>query len=183
MSHASGHVGHAVTVTGHGKGLVSRVLTRDELRLSHQHEEPSNYISLTFNVLYVLWMWKWQISSFPQSEGCQDDFRIIALNSSKLCASRWAKLGTQLLSRETEKQKDTYRFAQSYEEVIVAKYIESEAILGSMLMSELKAFIPTWCQKLQWVKKPSQCFDVLKRLAYQKINKLDNNLKIIYVLE
>ena len=36
---------------------------------------------------------------------------------------------------------------------------------------------------LQWVKKLSQCFNVLKRLACQKLNKLDNNLKIIYIFE
>ena len=36
---------------------------------------------------------------------------------------------------------------------------------------------------IQWVKKPSQCFNVLERLACRKVNKLDNNLKIIYVIE
>ena len=36
---------------------------------------------------------------------------------------------------------------------------------------------------VQWVKKPSQCFDVLERLTCLKMNKLDNNLKIIYVIE
>jgi len=36
---------------------------------------------------------------------------------------------------------------------------------------------------LQWVKKPSQCFDVLERLACRKLNKLNNNLKLIYVIE
>ncbi|KAN0107266.1 hypothetical protein V8E52_010318 [Russula decolorans] len=118
----------------------------------NKHEEPSNYISLTFNVLYVLWIWKRKrrISSIPhwQSEGCQDDFRIIVLNSSKLRASRplEAKLGTQLLSRE--KHKDAYRFAQFHHEVIVAKYIQPEVTLGSMSMSRLEDFIPSWCQKL-----------------------------------
>lgn len=110
--------------------------------------EPSNYISLTFNILYVLWMWKLRISSIPRSEGRQDDFRIIVLNSSKLRASGPAKLGTQLLSRETEKHKDARRFAQSHDEVIVAKYIQPEVILGSMPMSRLEDFIPSWCRKL-----------------------------------
>ena len=115
--------------------------------LNH-HKGPSNYISLTFNVLYVLWMWKRRISSIPQSEGRQDDFRIIVLDSSKLRASRPAKLGTQLLSRETEKHQNAHRFAQSHEEVIVTKYIQPEVILGSMPMSKLEVFIPSRCRKL-----------------------------------
>jgi hypothetical protein len=114
----------------------------------NQLKEPSNYISLTFNVLHVLWMWKRRFSSLPQCEGRQDDFRIIVLSSSKLRASGRAKLGTQLLSRETEKHKGAYKFAQAHEEVIVAKYIQSEAILGSMPLSRLEVFIPSRCRKL-----------------------------------
>jgi hypothetical protein len=114
----------------------------------NRDKEPSNYISLTFNILYVLWMWKLRISSIVQSEGRQDDFRIIVLNGSKLRASRPANLGTQLLSRETEKHKDAHRFAQSHDEVIVAKYIQPEVTLGSMPMSRLEVFIPSWCRKL-----------------------------------
>ena len=110
-------------------------------------KEPSNYISLTFDVLYVLWSWKWRIPS--QSKGCQDDdFRIIVLNSSKLRASGRAKLGTQMLSSETEKQKEARNFARAHEEVIVAKYIQSEVIIGSMPMSRLEAFIPSWFRGL-----------------------------------
>jgi hypothetical protein len=60
----------------------------------NEREEPSNYISLTFDVLYVLWMWKRRIHFIHRSKGRQDDFRIIVLNSSKLRASRPAKLGT-----------------------------------------------------------------------------------------
>ena len=116
----------------------------------NQHRESSNYISLTFNVLYVLWMWKRRISSFPQSEGRQDDFRIIVLNSSKLRASRRAKLGTQLLSSETHKE--AHRFAQQHEEVIVAKYIQSEAILGSMPLSRLEVFVPSRWKLLETSK-------------------------------
>jgi hypothetical protein len=121
----------------------------------NHHAGPSNYISLTSNVLYVLWMWKRRISSILQSEGCQDDFRIIVLNSSKLRANRPAKLGTQLLSRVTEKHKDAHRFAQSHDEVIVAKYIHPEVTLGSMSMSRLEVFIPSWCQKLGTTKGTS----------------------------
>jgi hypothetical protein len=35
---------------------------------------------------------------------------------------------------------------------------------------------------VQWVKKLSQCLDVLERLTWHKSNKLCNNLKIIYVI-
>jgi hypothetical protein len=114
----------------------------------NQHSQPSNYISLTFNVLYVLWMWKRRISSFLQYEGRRDDFRIIVLNSSKLRASRRANLGTQLLSSDTEKHKEARRFAQHHEEVIVAEYIPSKAILGSLPLSRLEAFVPSRCRKL-----------------------------------
>lgn len=111
----------------------------------NKDKEPSDYISLTFNVLYVSWMWKRRISSLLQSEGCQDDFIIIVLNGSKL---RRAKLGTQLLSRENDTQKEAHGFAEQHEEAIIAKYIQSEAILGSMSLSRLEAFVPSWCRKL-----------------------------------
>ena len=109
-------------------------------------KEKSNFISLTLNVLHALWLWKRRIPSLTQSEGREDDFRIIVLNSSKLRAQ--AKLGTELLSNEPEKHKEARRFALQHEEVIVAKHIKSEAILGSMPMSRLEAFIPSWCRKL-----------------------------------
>jgi hypothetical protein len=35
---------------------------------------------------------------------------------------------------------------------------------------------------LQWLKKLSQCLATLERLACHKSNKIDNNLKIIYVI-
>jgi hypothetical protein len=51
-----------------------------------KNKEPSNFISLTFNVLYVLWLWKRRISSLSrsQAEGRPglDDFRIIVLDCS-----------------------------------------------------------------------------------------------------
>ena len=111
-------------------------------------QEPSNYISLTFNVLYVLWLWKRRISSFTHH--WQDDFRIIVLNSSKLHASRplEVKLGTELLSRETKKPREAYGFAQAHDEVIVAQYIRPEVTLGSMSMSRLEGFIPSRFQTL-----------------------------------
>jgi hypothetical protein len=88
-------------------------------------------------------MWKRRISSYP---GRQDDFSIIVLNGSKLRASKRAKLGTELVSRE--KHKDAHKFAQQHDEVIVTKYIQSEAVLGSMPISKLEVFIPSWYQKL-----------------------------------
>jgi hypothetical protein len=36
--------------------------------------------------------------------------------------------------------------------------------------------------KVQWVKKLSQCLAVLERLTWHKLNKLWNNLKIIYII-
>jgi len=35
-------------------------------------------------------------------------------------------------------------YAKSHEDVIVAKYIQSEAIVGSMLISTLEVIIPSW---------------------------------------
>jgi hypothetical protein len=109
----------------------------------NDNEEPSAYISLTFNVLYVLWMWKRRISS-PKFKG-QNDFRIIVLNSSELRATSQAKMGTQLLTISKEHKK-ALSFARPHEEVIVAKCIQSEAILGSMPLSRLEDFIPSWCR-------------------------------------
>jgi hypothetical protein len=131
-------------------GKDSKAVQKHITSRRNQHFEPSNYISVTFNVLLVLWMWKMRVSSFPQSEGRQDDFRIIVLNSSKLHASGRAKLGTQLLSSETHKE--AHRFAQQHEEVIVAKYIQSEAILGSMPLSRLEVFVPSRWKLLETSK-------------------------------
>jgi hypothetical protein len=36
--------------------------------------------------------------------------------------------------------------------------------------------------KIQWLKKLFQCLATLERLACHKLNKIDNNLKIIYVI-
>ena len=35
---------------------------------------------------------------------------------------------------------------------------------------------------IQWVKKLSQCLAVLERVVCNKSNKLENNVKIIYVI-
>jgi hypothetical protein len=87
------------------------------------------------------------MSNRRQSERPQDDdFIIIVFKGSELRASGRAKLGTELL--QGKKDEHAFRFANIHEEVIVARYIPSEAILGSMSMSELEDFIPSWYKKL-----------------------------------
>jgi hypothetical protein len=107
----------------------------------NKSKEPSKFISLTSNVLYVFWAWKRRMSS-----GCPDGFIIIVLESSELRASGRAKPGTEWLLEE--KDKSAYKFAKLHEEVIVANYIQSEAILGSLPMSGLESSIPPWCRKI-----------------------------------
>lgn len=87
----------------------------------------------------------WRPSEGPQESG-QDDFIVIVFKGLELRYSGRAKLGTEWLQRK--KDEDAFRFARSQEEVIVAKYIDSEAILGSASMSKLEDFIPSWYKKL-----------------------------------
>jgi len=75
-------------------------------------------------------------------EGFRDVFDIVVLKSSELCVS--ARLGTEILSRG--KCRMAYDFADSAGEVIVAKYIHKEAILGITRISELLEFLPSWCR-------------------------------------
>jgi hypothetical protein len=113
----------------------------------NNNKKPSKFISLTSNVLYVFWEWKRRMStSLRQSKRSRDDFIIIVLKSSELHASGRAKSGTEWLLKE--ENRDAYRFAEHHEEVIVAKYIQSGAILGFMPISELEDSIPPWCRKL-----------------------------------
>ena len=117
------------------------------ITLWQNDEVSSNFISLTFDIMYVLWEWKRRMS-YPRQSG--DNFKIIVLKSSELRsgASGGTKLGTELLPKDKPEYENAYRFAQSHSEVIVAKYIRSTAILGSMLMSKLEDFIPPWFQKI-----------------------------------
>ena len=108
--------------------------------------DPSNFISLTFSVQYVFWEWKRRMSNCRPNESPQDDFVVIVFKGLELRASGRAKLGTEWLQKE--KHKEAYRFAERHEEVIVAQYIHSEAILGYMPMSRLEKFIPRWYQNL-----------------------------------
>jgi hypothetical protein len=102
-------------------------------------KEPSNFISLTFNVLFVWWEWK-RRRSHPTYRP-EDDFMIIVLNSSALRGR--AKLGIEMI----REHQDAYTFADFAEEVIVANSIQSSAIIGTMPMSQLDVFIPSWCQE------------------------------------
>ena len=107
-----------------------------------KESEPSEFISLTFNVFWVLWEWKRRMSHrSPHLLGSRDDFHLIVLKSSDL--HRPSKLVTEILNPEV--YKDAYRFARSAEEVIVPKFIRGKgAILGTTSMSQLQDFVPSW---------------------------------------
>lgn len=118
--------------------------TRDAIKKhitswNEKNNEPSSYISLTFNVSYLFWEWKRRMSR-PTPEKLQDDFIIIVLKGSELQASGKAKLGTEWLPGDLEEYNLGYRFAKSHEEVIVEDFIQSEAILGFMSTSKLVEF-------------------------------------------
>jgi hypothetical protein len=114
-----------------------------------KNKDQSNFISLTFNVQYVFWEWKRRMSYWSPSERPQDDFMVIVFKGSELRGR--AKLGTEWLQRK--KDEDAFKFARSQEEVIVARSIDSEAIMGFMSMSKLEDFIPPWYKKLLEHKK------------------------------
>jgi hypothetical protein len=122
---------------------VEKHITSWKNKTRNKNKKFSKFISLTSNVLYVFWEWKRRMSL-----AYQDDFIIIVLKSSELRDSGRVKLGTELLLREKHEHKDAFRFSEHDEEVIAAKYIQSEAILGFMPMSGLDDSIPSWCQKL-----------------------------------
>lgn len=110
--------------------------------------EPSDFISLTYNVWYVLWEWKrrrhqhqlWCQSNVP---GPEDDFQVIIFKSSELKGR--AKLGIEIVNK-TENP-GAYRFTRAHDEVIVAGFIQPPAIVGVMPLSQLQDFIPSWCQE------------------------------------
>jgi hypothetical protein len=103
-------------------------------------KEPSNFISLTFNVLYVLWEWKRR--RLQKKRRSEDDFIIIVLKSSALRGR--AKLAIEMIKDQASRN---LRLADFSEEVIVASSIQSSAILSTMPMSQLEDFVPSWCQK------------------------------------
>jgi len=104
---------------------------------------PSDFISVTYNVHYVLWEWKRRRSNQLRWRNVpQDDYIVIVLESSKLRGR--AKLGIEILG---EDQEPAYRFAQLAKEVIVADFIRSPIIVGTILMSQLEVFIPSWWRK------------------------------------
>jgi len=100
--------------------------------------EPSEFISLTFNIFWVLWEWKRR--TFYRPLHLPDEFFLIVLEGSELRGR--SKLVNEIVDREI--YKDAYNFANSAEEVVVAKFIHKEAILGTISMSQLQDFIPSW---------------------------------------
>jgi hypothetical protein len=137
----------------------------------NKYEEPSRFISLTSNVLYVFWEWKRRMFS-----SYQDDFIIIVLKSSELRASGRTKLGTELLRRKENKV--AFRFAEHHEEVIVVENIPSKAILGSMSMSRFEDSIRLRCQKL--LEHGKEIPGSEKKLSFQhslppQVDKIDSS--------
>ena len=86
-----------------------------------KNKDPSNFISLTFSVLWVCWRWKFQVSK--QQNGSQDDSKMILVKISGVYGR--AKLGTEILRR-----RDGYQFANGADEVIVPGIVQPQAILG-----------------------------------------------------
>ncbi|KAH9972564.1 hypothetical protein BGW80DRAFT_359503 [Lactifluus volemus] len=105
--------------------------------IADRDRQPSHFISLTLNLLWVLWKWK-----LLTSMGFRDDFQVIVIKSSELVGR--AKLATEVLQAEREEHRRAYRFADSAEEVIVAKIVQPQAILGAVSLSRITEFIPSW---------------------------------------
>jgi hypothetical protein len=125
-------------------------------------KQPSNFISLTFNVLFVLW--DWNRRRFRQTYRSEDDFIIIVLKSSALRGR--AKLGIEMI-----KDQDVYKLTDFAEEVIVASSIQSSAILGTMPMSQLEEFIPSWCQELLGSLEEDQVSEEKAQLGFKSFLK------------
>ena len=102
--------------------------------------EPSDFISLSFNVCFVLWDWKRRRSHQGQRE---DDFFVIVLKSSKLRGL--AKLGTEIVNKGEHDKACT--FTQAFDEVIVADIVRPPAILGTIPLSQLEDSVPSWWEK------------------------------------
>jgi hypothetical protein len=117
----------------------------DDVELIQRHinsivdrdRQPSHFISLTLSLLWVLWKWK-----LLTSMGFRDGFQVIVIKSSELVGR--AKLATEVLQPEREEHRRAYRFADSAEEVIVAKIVQPQAILGAVSLSRITEFIPSW---------------------------------------
>jgi hypothetical protein len=101
---------------------------------------PSNFISLSSNVCFVLWDWKRRRSHQGERE---DDFFVIVLKSSELRGL--AKLGTEIVNKEEHVQ--AYTFTQAFDEVIVADIVRPPAILGTIPVSQLEDSVPSWWEK------------------------------------
>ena len=131
-------------------------------------KEPSEFISLTSNVLWVLWEWKRRM--FNQSiyrPGLPDDFFLIILESSELRGR--SKPVTKILNPEN--YRDAYNFAHSADEVVVADIIRKGAILGTTPMSRLLDFVPPW-----W-KEQLEAFDKILRSENEAPGQSDKSFK------
>ena len=116
-----------------------------------KNKDPSNFISLTFSVLWVCWRWKFQVSK--QQNGSQDDSKMILVKISGVYGR--AKLGTEILRR-----RDGYQFSDGADEVIVPRIVQLQAILGAVTISEIQDFIPSWLrQRLKSVGKCKETFE------------------------
>ena len=72
------------------------------------------------------------------------------------------------------KDPDAYKFATFAEEVIVASSIQSSAILGTMPMSQLEVFIPSWCQESLTTLKEARVSEEKAGLGFKSfLNKLE----------
>ncbi len=135
--------------TSYEKDAVARHITS----WSEGNTSPSDFISLTYNVSYVLWEWKCrrhQQLRRGQSKVPEDDFQVIVFDSSGLKGR--AKLGTEVVD-ETPNAK-AYRFTQAHNEVIVADFIQPPTVLGAMSLSQLQGVIPSWYgERLKSVKR------------------------------
>ena len=105
-----------------------------------KNRDKSNFISLTYNVIWVLWKSWYRVSKTSKTQSLHlGDFKMVVLKSSELHGR--AKLGDEILREE---HGEAYRFAISADEVIVAKIVQPEAILGAVVLSQIQDFIPSW---------------------------------------
>jgi len=142
-------------------------------RWKEENAEPSEFISLTFNVLWVFWEWKRRMSRAYKSVNHDlpgFEFVLFVLESSELRGR--CKLATEVLKREN--YREGYNFARSAEEVIVSKVIHKEAILGTkpLSMLRLQGFVPSW-----W-KKPLEVLEIIRSEngAFESFNLFQSRL-------
>jgi hypothetical protein len=109
--------------------------------------EPSDFISLSSNICFVWWDWKRRRS---HQSWRADDFFLTVLKSSELRGL--AKLGTEIVNKRQHAK--AYNFTQAFDEVIVADVVRPPAILGTIPMSQLGDFVPSWWERPLASKTP-----------------------------